>query len=196
LRLPRRAVLGAEAAVVLWLMLTAGWIDLAIAVGLGWLFLAWRSVWGKRVQALALPRLGWYGLPLLLALVLVLGLYPVRSRRDLARMVQYGGVYHYTSQTLPPHSTIAYLLSHRAYFFYGSHLSHQLFWGAALPEESLESWRGRLLAAGATLLAMGPVQAGWQDRPEYRWVVSGAAGVEVVLGADPIVETVIYRLLP
>ncbi len=140
------------------------------------------------------PRRGAAVASLLICLVLLAGTRWLRLRRDRERVREYGGAGDFISAHLARDESVASVLSHRSYLFYGKDFRNEVVYPSG--GASQDQWLADLRRARVALVAIGPLRPGWRTRPELAWISVPGGRFVRVYGADATREPVVYRFAP
>lgn len=108
------------------------------------------------------------GAALIVAFILFLPI--LTMLRDRQRIQRYGEICAVLATPELQGERVAYCLSHRPYIFYGPRYETYPLFLPPRDGEGESAWRARLLEAGATHVAIGPVPAGAETGDVVRWL--------------------------
>lgn len=164
------------------------------------LLLNWRffGVIGRIISIASVPRkgvrlAGRVVITTIFAGVIVATTFVAREVRDVRRSEVYGDVFEYTTTNVSRDEVVGYLASHRSYFLYGKGLNRRVLY---VPSESddFSEWVDVLQERKVSIVAIGPLRETWKSRREVGWLENTGGPFVRILGQDPNVEPVLYRL--
>jgi len=124
--------------------------------------------------------------------VLVAVTFIARQKRDACRNVVYGPVVEFIQKNVKRDETIGYLLSKRAYLFYGRHLDRKVVYVPAR-SDNLSEWVKQLHADGVRVVAVGPLWGQANPARELKWLEDPTGPFVCVFQENPDTDPMLFR---
>ena len=106
-----------------------------------------------------------------LLLIVFIGGMIARQKRGSNRELIFRGLPGFLSEQLAPEEPLGYLMSHKAFLFYGPSLQRRVLFIPASDDENREQWVARLREQGVNNIAVGKLSmAQWNSRKELLWL--------------------------